>query len=280
MKRLKIRTRMTLWFVLSAALLTGMLFLVLCAMMQADLMGGLREDLTLAVEQISAQVEHEQGQLIYEDETPIASGISYYMMEDNGSELFSHGEDIARFDSLPIREGMFSQPMLEDGQWFLLDSEPFVVDGETVRIRAAVSCRSVRRTMRAMQRVFCMLFPLAILLAALVGYLIMGRCLRPIRRMIAGARRIAAGHFHERLPLAPARDELGELTDTLNDMLGELDEAFRREQRFTSDASHELRTPVAVIQACAEELCTHDELADGLKKPLHSIRRECRPCSA
>ncbi|MGN1368851.1 MAG: ATP-binding protein [Aristaeellaceae bacterium] len=275
MKRLKIRTRMTLWFVLSMVLMTATLFLVLDSIVQAELMRGLREDLSLAVAQIGAQVEHEQGDLVYEDETPIASNISYFVMEGNGSELFSHGEDIAQFDSLAIQEGAFSQLTLSDELWLVLDSEPIAVHEETVRIRVAASCEGIRTTQQAMQRVMTILFPLIALLSLLIGYLMMGRCLRPIRNMIAGAQRITAGHFHERLPAAPARDELGQLTETLNEMLGELDAAFQREQRFTSDASHELRTPVAVIQACAEELCTHDELSAEVEKPLHSIRNEC-----
>lgn len=276
MKRLKIRTRMTLWFVLSSVAMTGILFLALDDMVKSEMLRALREDLSLAVAQVSAQVEHEQGSLVYENETPIASGISYYVMEDSGSELFSHGEDIAQFDSLPIQEGAFSQLTLSDALWLVLDSEPIAVHEEIVRVRAAASCEGIRETLHAMRRVLSVLFPFVALMALLIGYLVMGRCLRPIRTMIAGAQRITAGHVHERLPAAPARDELGELTETLNQMLDELDAAFQRERRFTSDASHELRTPVAVIQACAEELCTHDELSAEMKKPLHSIRSECR----
>ena len=276
MKRLKIRTRMTLWFVLSMVLMTATLFLALDSIVQAELMRDLREDLSFAIVQIGAQVEHEQGTLVYEDETPIASGISYYVMEDSGSELFSYGEDIAQFDSLPIREGEFSQMTLSDELWLVLDSEPLTVHQEVVRVRVAASCGSIRDTQLAMQRVMLILFPFIALLSILIGYLMMGRCLRPIRTMIAGAQHITASHFHERLPVAPAQDELGELTETLNQMLNELDAAFQRERRFTSDASHELRTPVAVIQACAEELCTHDELPEECGTALHSIRKECR----
>ncbi|MGN0971575.1 MAG: ATP-binding protein, partial [Aristaeellaceae bacterium] len=199
----------------------------------------------------------------------------YYVMEESGSELFSSGEDITRFDGLPLQAGAFSQLTLPDGPWLVLDAEPITVQGESIRIRTAVSCQRVRETLQAMRRVFYLLLPVAALAALLIGYLMMGRCLRPIRRMIAGARRIAAGHVHERLPAAPAQDELGELTGTLNEMLGELDAAFQRERRFTSDASHELRTPVAVMQACAEELCTHEELPAEVKQPLQAIRREC-----
>src|SRR5260370_7384174 len=56
----------------------------------------------------------------------------------------------------------------------------------------------------------------------------------------------------ERLTVSPAHDELRELTETLNDMLQRLETAFQRITRFTADASHELRTPVAIIRTTAE----------------------------
>ena len=106
MRRLKIRTKMTLWFLLSTVLITGLLYGALYAMTSAVLHRMLESD--LALEQISVQIEHEHGRLTYEDEAPVAPGVSYYIMEDGGSELFSHGGDIAQFDALPIREGQYA----------------------------------------------------------------------------------------------------------------------------------------------------------------------------
>lgn len=276
MRRLKIRTRMTLWFTLSTALITGLLFTALHTMTAALLDQMLEDDLALALEQISAQVEREGGGLVYEDETPISPGISYYVMEGSGSELFSHGEDIAQFDGAPIQEGAFTRLECGREQWLVLDSFPFMVEGEIVRVRAAVSCLQNQRTLRAMRTVFFVTLPLLALLTAVIGFLLMGRSLRPIRQMIAGARRIAAGGVAGRLPSAPLDDELGELTDTLNRMLDALDGAFKRERRFTSDASHELRTPVTVVRACAEELMAREALPAAAQMPLNTILTECR----
>lgn len=275
MRRLKIRTKMTLWFLLSTVLITGLLFGVLCAVTAAVLHRTLESDLALALEQISVQIEHEHGRLTYEDETPIAPGVSYYIMEDGGSELFSHGGDIAQFDALPIREGQYVSLAQRDSVWLVLDSMPLTIESETVRIRVAASDAQHRRMLQALRRIFYVTLPLLTLLAALIGYGLMGRFLRPIRRMIEGAQAITAGRRSGRLPAAPARDELGELTDTLNRMLDALEEAFQRERRFASDASHELRTPVAVIRACAEELMQSSVLPDQAHKPLNAILTEC-----
>lgn len=276
MRGLKIRTKMTLWFLLSTALITGLLFLILHAITAAVLQRSLENDLSLAMEQISAQIEHEHGSLTYEDETPIAPGISYYIMEDGGSELFSHGEDITRFDSLPIREGQFSGLTLGKDAWLVLDSAPLIIEGEIVRVRTAASRGPNERTLRAMQTTFFVTLPILALLAALIGFVLMGRSLRPIRQMIDSAQTITAGDRSGRLPAAPVRDELGELTNTLNRMLDALEDSFLRERRFASDASHELRTPVTVIRACTEELMARGDLPAYMQKPLNTTLAECR----
>ncbi|MDO5377776.1 MAG: ATP-binding protein [Clostridia bacterium] len=276
MRRLKIRTRMTLWFLLSAVFINGLLFAALHAMTAAMLERTLERDLTLALEQVSAQIEREQGNLTYEDETPIAPGISYYVMEEGGSELFSRGVDITWFDAVPISEGNLTRISRGQETWLVLDSLSLTVEGEIVRVRTAASCMQNEQTLHIMRMVFFIALPILMLLSALIGSLVMGRCLRPIRRMIDGAQRITAGDLSGRLPASPAQDELGQLTHTLNRMLGALEDSIRRERRFVSDASHELRTPVTVVRACAEELLSGDPLPAFAQKPLQTILTECR----
>ncbi|MGI8512833.1 MAG: histidine kinase dimerization/phospho-acceptor domain-containing protein, partial [Solirubrobacteraceae bacterium] len=91
--------------------------------------------------------------------------------------------------------------------------------------------------------------PGALLLSALVGYQVAGAALRPVERIRSRAARIGATDLGERLPEPGTRDELDRLTRTLNDLLDRLAGAVERERRVVSDASHELRTPIAVLRA-------------------------------
>ncbi|HEV3377118.1 MAG TPA: HAMP domain-containing sensor histidine kinase, partial [Thermoleophilaceae bacterium] len=91
--------------------------------------------------------------------------------------------------------------------------------------------------------------PVAVLLASLVGYLLAASGLRPVEAMRRRAGEISLAEDRERLPLPAARDEVRRLGETLNEMLDRLGRSFERERRFVADASHELRTPVAVIRA-------------------------------
>jgi signal transduction histidine kinase len=91
--------------------------------------------------------------------------------------------------------------------------------------------------------------PIAVLLASLLGYALAAAGLRPVEAMRRRAQGVSLSGEDERLPLPAAHDEIHRLGETLNEMLGRLRHSFERERRFVADASHELRTPVAVIKA-------------------------------
>ena len=105
-----------------------------------------------------------------------------------------------------------------------------------------------------LQRILLTTNILGLLIAILAGYFLSSRILNPIRVMTQAARRIEAERMDERIPMRPVRDELTELAKTFNHMLNRLQAGFRRQQRFVSDASHELRTPVTVILGYADML--------------------------
>ena len=87
------------------------------------------------------------------------------------------------------------------------------------------------------------------------GWVLAGRALRPVLTLTEAARAIArSGAFTRRVPADMPRDELGQLAETFNDMLDRLDRSSAAQARFVSDASHELRAPLTVIQANLELL--------------------------
>jgi len=94
--------------------------------------------------------------------------------------------------------------------------------------------------------------PLLMLAASLGGYWMSGRALRPVDELVMRAQSISAHNLTDRLPSRGTSDELDRLADTLNAMLARLESAFERITRFTADASHELRTPVAIVRTTAE----------------------------
>ncbi|MFF5263841.1 sensor histidine kinase [Actinomadura viridis] len=89
-----------------------------------------------------------------------------------------------------------------------------------------------------------------------LGWLVAGRVLRPLRTMTTTVQRISARNVHERLAFAGPRDELKDLADTVDGLLGRLDAALDAQKRFVANAAHELRTPLTLERALLEETLT------------------------
>jgi heavy metal sensor kinase len=94
--------------------------------------------------------------------------------------------------------------------------------------------------------------PLLVILASLLGYWLSGRALSPVSQITKSAARIGVQNLSQRLEVPRAQDELRHLTETLNAMLGRIESSVNRIRQFTADASHDLRTPLALIRTSAE----------------------------
>lgn len=110
-------------------------------------------------------------------------------------------------------------------------------------------------------------------LSLLLGWLVAGRVLAPLRGMAATARRISADHLHRRLAVQGPADELTDLSDTFDDMLARLEVSFEAQRQFVANASHELRTPLTLQQALVDvALADPEATADTLRAACLRVR--------
>jgi len=105
----------------------------------------------------------------------------------------------------------------------------------------------VRDTLQKLLVTLLVSIPILVTVAGIGGYFLAARALAPIDQITTTARRISAEDLSARLNIPVTDDEVGRLTQTLNDMLARLNDSFQRERQFTNDASHELRTPLHAI---------------------------------
>ncbi|MBK5188918.1 MAG: HAMP domain-containing histidine kinase, partial [Gemmatimonadaceae bacterium] len=123
--------------------------------------------------------------------------------------------------------------------------------------------------------VLLLVFPLALLLAAVGGYLLARRSLNPVIAMTEHASRIGASTLHERLPVPNAYDEYGQLATVINSLLSRIESAFEQQRRFMADASHELRTPISIVRGEADiALAVADRPPDEYREALSVVRAE------
>ncbi len=121
--------------------------------------------------------------------------------------------------------------------------------------------------------------PFVLALAALGGYWLSGRALAPVDRIIDEARAISPNNLADRLSVPTSGDELQRLSETLNQMLGRVEQSVLKMRRFTADASHELRAPMTLIYTAAQFALRRERSPEELKESLQKILREAKRCT-
>ena len=135
---------------------------------------------------------------------------------------------------------------------YRIATEPATIFGTRYVVASAYPLHGNRETMEAVGATYAIVIPLLLLIAALGGYFLASRSLHPVAAMSARAAEISSTNLNERLPLGSRRDELSALAAVVNGLLERLEQAFAGQRRFMADASHELRTPVAVLRTEAD----------------------------
>lgn len=113
-------------------------------------------------------------------------------------------------------------------------------------IVTAVSSENAEQLIASLRNHFFWSFPIILLILFLVMTFLADRSIKPIKQIISTSNNITSQNLDARIPLPEQKDELYELTTAINALLGRIHKSIDREKQFTSDAAHELKTPLAV----------------------------------
>lgn len=272
MKRIPIRYKMTLLYSALTALLLAVFLPTLYLTMRGGLMKSQRELLSMAYEQVTTQLEGGQNMQSGEDNIDLPIGTGYLVLDGAGNTVATLGMPES-MKMMALSSGETREIQIDGVGYLMLDNLD-TEESAGVLVRVCMPLDAVDRALRSVSTISLIGGPLLIIAAALLGLFVARRSLKPIEQIISSARIVAAGDLTERIAPAPSRDEIGALTDMLNEMLDQLEASFKREKRFASDASHELRMPVSVIMAYAEALSCEDALGTENRASVQVILEE------
>jgi len=177
------------------------------------------------------------------------------------------------FTLVDARGGAFGLALAPDGSRWRAYVLPF--EGPAQYLVAAAPLGEIDASVGALRRLVPVLVLVGASIACVVGGLLAGRALEPLATLTETAASIARSRaLDRRVPVADRRDELGRLAVTFNEMLGSIEQAYRAEQRFVADASHELRAPLTAIQANLELLERQPDMPPAERR--EAIAEACR----
>lgn len=167
------------------------------------------------------------------------------------------------------------ETLMAGGESLRVHSRPYKSRaGRQGLIRVMDRLGDVEEPLHALAYSLVFMAPVAILLAALGGYWMASRALSPVDRITQQARAIGAQNLASRIPHPGNSDELGRLVDTLNRMFERLERTFEGMKRFTSDASHELRSPLAIMRSTIDVALNRPRTPEEYRASLESLGEE------
>jgi heavy metal sensor kinase len=261
--QLPLRVRLTLWYTLSLGLIFVVFATFLYLQVRSSLLAQVDAALQLAATQVLLNVDEEDdpldeqldeqldAQLVSEDVSPetlhnLADDFVIHLLTPSGTIM----DTLSRDQELPIfplqTEGFLT--VLVDGEPWRVYSQAVVVEGQASQLQVGQELGVINLTLASLRAQLLLGLPLALLLAGLGGFFLASRALQPIDHITQTAQAISASDLDRRIHYEGPADEVGRLAQTFDTMLDRLQTAFVRERRFTGDAAHELRTPLAALK--------------------------------
>lgn len=277
MKRLSVKQKLTIWI--------AMLMLLLAVLMQAILMSvsssvvteQTRNRLETTLRSKLSDISKEKGNLVF------ARGFSFvengvYTIVYNENEALLAGQMPLSFpDGIKFENGMIRTI----DEYHVLDFHLPFGWNDGVWVRGVTPVIHTTDIMNDLFFLSLILLPVMVVISGTGAYLLSRSTFRPIERIISAAEAISEGRdLSSRIGLPPGQDEISRMGAAFDRMFSRLESSFETEKQFTSDASHELRTPIAVILAQCEESRVHTMTKEESAQAFGVVERQARRMSA
>jgi heavy metal sensor kinase len=271
-----VRLQLTLWYTAIFALLLLLAGVLLYLHLRDSLTSSLDATLQVRAQQLASDVSFQHNQVVTSNAINDLPGFDARdnrptsLADVNFDALVRlldvHGHMLhatPAFQHLQIPPASVTQPLrgapwqgvvtASNGQKIRIYSRTVADDGRVFAIiQVGEPQELLQETLEQVTRELLITAIFVLLFGMLGSYWLAGRAFAPIRHLIQVARSIKEGDLHQRVPVPATDDEVQSLAVTFNEMLTRLEETLDRQRRFVSDASHELRTPVAAIRSKTE----------------------------
>ena len=266
---LSVRHRIVIWYTLWMVILIVLVFIAVFSGSSYLVERRTKAVVVRAVNEAVDGIEYSDGWLDFDDVDFRRNGVYITLYDNDGFRIAGFAPEEVPYTA--FSDGILRTIASGGSSWYIYDSLLSFSGTDSIWVRGIIGSYDMRAVMTSMQGALLIVLPLLVLMAALGGYIIVKRSFRPIDRIIKTAEEIAGGNdLKKRIGLQDGNSELYRAASAFDRMMDRIERTFEKEKQFTSDASHELRTPISVILAASGYAMSHTD-DSSMKETLSVI---------
>lgn len=263
--KLKFKNRIALHYILATAIIIAVVFLAIFVVVKNTVYANLDNDLNFEVKKHTQEITVSDDTIYFTNKAELEER-EHLEVQVNPVFVQISGKQGVIFDKSPnLKENrLFSSKNQQAGAHYnaILAQTPIrqvqlpiTRDGNIKGyVVAAMSLTASLNVITKLGNTLLLLYPIVLLGLFFISSFLAGRSIKPIRSIITTTNKITRNNLNERVVLPNQKDELYELSAAINELLNRLENTIERERQFTSDASHELRTPISTLRGTLEVL--------------------------
>lgn len=281
MKRISLKLKITLWYTVAMIIVSSIVLVAMNSIAADIIERDITERIVRTVEdtaRMSVDFRHNRLRPI-PDFHFFTRGVHMVIYDDKGNVVAGQIPFMIS-QELPLTDETLRNETYNGNHYKVYDKKINLRDGNTYYVKGMVSMDEEMRVGDSTLKVNILVIAIMIMAAAVGGYFILMRALIPVEKINTTAESIIdSGDLSQRINLRKNNDEISSLASTFDRMLQRIEASFENEKQFTSDASHELRTPVAVILSECEYMEVCAKTIDEFKESSASVKRQAEKMS-
>ena len=275
MKNISIKVKITMWYLLLMTIMVVMVLAFILAVSSSVMTQTAMSRITSAVRSNLTQVSSSNGKIALGEDFHFYQNGVYTLIYGKNESLLAGQVPVNFTQNEPFENGLTRTVSTEDDNYYVFDLWlPF--DWENgVWVRGLMEVPEDELIIKNLILVVAVAMPAFILIATIGGYWIAKKAFKPLEDIISTADSInEASDLSARINVPSGSNEFTRLANTFDQMFTRLEQSFEAEKQFTSDASHELRTPISVIKGACEYALKYDETPEEREETISMINRQ------
>lgn len=274
--RQSIKQKLTIWIALLMLLSVALVLGILMSVSNSVVMDHTKTQLEITLRSKLPDISKQNGKLVFAKGFSFVENGVYTIVYNESGALLAGQMPLSFPDGVAFENGAIHTV----GDYHVLDFRLPFGWNDFVWVRGVIPVVDTDDIVDAFRAVGLVLLPIMVIISGAGAYLLSRSIFRPIDRIISAAEAIGEGRdLSRRIGLPSGGDEISRMGAAFDRMFARLETSFETEKQFTSDASHELRTPIAVILAQCEETKSHTMTEGEYKKAFAVVERQAKRMS-